>query len=136
MQKIDHDGRDPRAVLNRRRDTLGEGRTCLRAALDAPAGEGPVLGDAQWLGFGQIEDLPGGVVRCHVLAQHRAATGADLGEVIDSGVWSFDAAQGFVWMDSLPAGILSGWRSIQKTPRRHRRNPAHAPPWPLFAWQG
>ena len=107
MQQIDHDGGDPRAVLNRRRDALGSGRAGCHAACSTPAGEGPALGDHQGLKLGQIKHLPNGVVHGHRLAQRRAATGAGRGTVIDGRIGRRRATEGFTCMASLPARLLA-----------------------------
>lgn len=108
MQQINDERRDPRAILNRRRDALGKSRARLPATGRAAASMGAVFGDRQRPGLGQIEHLAGGVVRRHRLTQRRTAIDAALGEVIDRSIRRFCAAQRCARMAFLAAGLLAG----------------------------
>ena len=68
---------------------------------------GAVLGHNQRLGGGQIEHLARSVIRCHRLAQRRAASGTAAGEMIDRGIRGGYAGEGLAGMTLLPAGLAA-----------------------------
>jgi hypothetical protein len=103
VQQIQHKGSDPRAVLHRRRDPVGESRACLRAAGGAAAAMRAVLGDDQRPRLRQIEHLPGDVIRRRRRAQRLAALGADSRIMVDRGIGGFGAAQRLARMARLTA---------------------------------
>jgi hypothetical protein len=67
---------------------------------------GPMFGHHQGLGLGKVEHLSGGMVHGHHLAQGRAASGADLREMVDPGVGRFRPAERLAGMTRLAAGLL------------------------------
>ena len=107
MQEIDHDGRDPLAVLHRRHNAFWKGRAGVLAAGQAPACERPVLGHDQRLGFGQVEHLARGMVRGHRGTEGRAAPAAGFGKMINRGIRCSGAAQCLAAMTFLPASLLA-----------------------------
>jgi hypothetical protein len=73
MEQIQDPGGDPRPVLHRGGDVLGEGRPGRLPALGAGAAVGAVLGDHQGLRRGEVEDLAGAVRRRRLRGQGRPA---------------------------------------------------------------
>lgn len=65
----------------------------------------PMFGHHQGLGLGKVEHLSGGMVHGHHLAQGRAASGADLREMVDPGVGRFRPAERLAGMTRLAAGL-------------------------------
>ena len=118
VQQIQHECADAFAVLHRRGHPVGECRACLRAAGDAAAAMRAVFGDDQWRRLGQIEHLPGDVIRRHRRGQRFAARGTQLWIMVDGGIGSFRPAQRLARMALLPAGPLARWFPQTADPRR------------------
>ena len=92
---------------------------------------GAVFGHDQGLWFGQVEHLPGNVVRGHRGAQRLAAPCAGLGEVIDRGIGRLAPAQGLARVPVLPARLLAGplpqprHRGIEAQAQEHGQRHEH-----------
>jgi hypothetical protein len=69
---------------------------------------GTVLGHDERLRLGQVEHLPGDVVRGHRLAQRIAAPRAGFRKMIDRGIDGLALTQGLAGMSLLPARLLAG----------------------------
>ena len=108
MQEINHDAGDPGAILHRGLHVVGKVRTGLGAARRADATVGTMLGDKERLRRGEVEHLPGDVVRGHRLAQRLAAPRTGFGKMIDRVVGGFAPPQGLAGMPLLPARLLAG----------------------------
>jgi hypothetical protein len=68
VQQIDHQRCDPRTILHRRAEGVGERAPRLRSAAGAPAVMGTMFGDNERPRLGQIENLAGAVPSAPVRA--------------------------------------------------------------------
>jgi hypothetical protein len=103
VQQVDHEGGDPRAILRRRVDAVGERTPRLRPAAGAPAVMGAMFGDEERRRLGQVEDLAGAVAGGHRQSHGRTAGRAGRREMIDHLVGRGDLEQGLAFMAFLPA---------------------------------
>ena len=104
VEQIDHEGRDPRAVLHRRRDSLGKRRPGRLTTLATAAGVGAMLGHDQRGWLGQVKDLPGAVRRGQVWGQGRTAVRAVIRVMLDNDIRFGHLTQRVAGMALLPAG--------------------------------
>src|SRR5579863_5052757 len=107
VQQIDHEGRDPGAILHRRVDPVGKRGARVRPAAGAYAVVGAMLGDDEWARFGQIEHLPGAVARTHGGRHRRTAGRAGGWKVTDDAVGFGNLPQGLAFMAFLAARLLA-----------------------------
>jgi hypothetical protein len=118
VQQIDHEGRDPRAILHGRVDAFGKRTPRLRAASGAPANGRAVLGDDEGPRLGQVEHLTRRVILGHVRRQRRAAFRATGRKMIDARIWFGDLPQGFALVAFLPARLFIRLLAQAHHPRR------------------
>jgi len=118
VQQIDHECRDPRAVLHRCVDPVGKPRTRMRPAAGAPAVMSAMFGDDEGRRLGQIEDLAGTVASGHFQRHGRTAGRAGWRKVIDGLVGLGDLEQRFSFMAFLSARRPSRWLARTLDPRR------------------
>ena len=83
-------------------------RVWVPHAAQRNVGMGEVLGHEERLRLGQVEHLPGDVVRGHRLAQRLAASRTGFGKMIDRVVGGLAPPQGLARMPLLPARLLAG----------------------------
>jgi hypothetical protein len=88
VQQIEHECANPPAILYRCGDALMKYRPRLRAASRATAAVSAVFRDDQRMRFGEVEYLPGDMVRRHLRGQRRAArrAGTRIMVMVTSGV--------------------------------------------------
>ena len=103
VQQIDHECRDPRAILHRCVDPVGKPRPRMRPAAGALAVMSAMFDDDEGRRLGQIEDLAGAVAGGHFQCHGQTTGRARERKVIDGLVGLGDLEQSFPLMAFLSA---------------------------------
>src|SRR5450759_4567442 len=118
MQQIEHERRDPLAVLHRRVDAFWKGGPRPHTAGRALAVVGAMFGNDGRPRGGQIEHLTDPVTRGHGRRQRQTALCASLRVMIDDFVGLRDLPQGLPVMTFLSTGLVAGALAQARHARR------------------